>query len=211
MIMFLDIENRIKIFHKYGYEFSEEGLVLFGESGNKVQYYPDYNVGNLLAIEVEGSNQNFVGKKFVRTMNSYQESKPVIKWYRIEGDEIIYDDQLRKDEYNAALKLSARKLLEQNPKVGDIPDQLAAVDKRVDLITPVLLNLLIYVIEGTPIPAEKLQNYLAFAHNFVDAVNAGVYLDRADIEDAAIMIPALMEQRTVIANTVKTEYLDKKV
>lgn len=160
-------------------------------------------------LQGENATNEIIGKRLDRT----GDEKPIINfnYYTIADAVCTFNPQLVKDEFNLALKMEMRKILEHHPKIGDLADQLASVDIRVDYIIPVTLRLLLYVIEGTPIPPEILPNYLAFAHSFVEAVEAGVYKDRADIENPEEKIPEGMEQRTILSQIVKTEYKDKKM
>ena len=127
------------------------------------------------------------------------------------------------DAYNWELKENLRFLLEMS--VGDGLDQLANTDRQLHLITGMIIRMyrslrllsekLVTAGVATEeeidaiIPLDIKAGYSDYADNYSAMVDAGIYKDRTDIEDPAIMIPKLMECSMIIQNLVKTEYLDK--
>lgn len=130
----------------------------------------------------------------------------LIAGLKLEGVDITQlqgqDLQNYKIAQNYIGKLRARLKIEV--EVGDIYDLLADANKQVHLLTGMLLRLFLLVLENKEIPAEILTGYSQYANSFVGAVDAGLYKDRADIEDPNVMIPKLMANNQKIAGIIET-------
>jgi len=131
------------------------------------------------------------------------------------GQEAI-DQKAAQDWVN---KIRARVRIDA--EVGDIFDQVANVDKQVQLITPVILRTYQLLINlfgqvGKTIPLEllpadlKLQ-YDNFSGYYLQEVATGNYKDRIDVEpDPEGVINRVLINNTKTGAIVKEEYLDKK-
>jgi len=106
-------------------------------------------------------------------------------------------------------------------EVGDVFDQIANVDKQVQLITPVILrtyqlliNLFGQVAKTIPIellPAALKLQYDNFSGYYLQEVGTGAYKDRIDIDpNPESIINRVLLNNTKTGAIVKEEYLDKK-
>lgn len=114
-----------------------------------------------------------------------------------------------KKAYNYRLLLIARYKIDA--EVGDFYDLIADAYKQVNILTGLVLRMFLDKYNYREIPDSIFQGYVSFAKDYLDAVDAGLYKDRADIENPMEMIPRLMNRNNKIAEIVKTEYLDKKL
>jgi len=107
-------------------------------------------------------------------------------------------------------KMRARLLIDA--QVGDVYDLIADLSKKLGIVTGLLVRLYRHTLNNVAIPTEIKANYDSFTQQYAQAVDGGTYLDRSDVEtDLAGMIQKLMTRDTLLANLVKTEYLDKKL
>lgn len=137
-----------------------------------------------------------------------------------------------KKVYNRKLKFEVRK--EFVKEVGDLPDQLADVDKQVQMITPIVVrvfmfnlallnklhelelidkNAFLLDLENDGIIDEELiGKYETFGSNYLGAIQAGIYEDRVDVEpDEEVLVNDIMLKNIKKGNLAKTYIENKKV
>jgi len=105
-------------------------------------------------------------------------------------------------------KLRARFLIDE--QVGDVYDLVADLSKQINILTGLVVRMYSHLELGINYPEQIKQNYDSFVNMYRTMVDNGEYKDRADLEDAGELVTKLMERNMVIAEIVKTEYLDKK-
>lgn len=102
-------------------------------------------------------------------------------------------------------KLKARNRIEM--EVGDIYDLHSDLSKRVAIIERLAMrHFLDYINEYTLIPEMKA-GYTQITKPQIEAVDAGVVLDRADLLDTAEMISTLSQRRGKIKDIVNDEMI----
>ncbi len=101
-------------------------------------------------------------------------------------------------------------------QVGDTEDQIADIDKQLQLITPMAVRVylaLMHVINSLPngatllsdlntsgvLPTALIPSYDNFANSYVNAIQAGTYRDRIDVADPSIAIPKILSRNTTKA------------
>ncbi|MDQ7818690.1 MAG: hypothetical protein RDU14_16815 [Melioribacteraceae bacterium] len=114
-------------------------------------------------------------------------------------------------------KMRTRLLIDQ--QVGDVYDQIADLDKQIQLTYTLnlraymlvmdLYKQLTFTIPADILPAEIKTSYEALGNMFLALIKSGQYRDRTDIEDAGTIAQALIPKKIAIADIVKPEYLDK--
>lgn len=130
--------------------------------------------------------------------------------------EIIY----QKEATNWQYKEDARNAIDVN--VGDYLDQIANVDKQVQVITPVVVRMYKLVLDlydalnreipSGSLPQDVKAQYDVFTTQYLSAIESGLYKDRVDIEpNPTEMINRLLTNNATTATIVKTQYINKKI
>lgn len=124
--------------------------------------------------------------------------------------------------YNRKLKLETRK--EFAKEVGDLPDQVADIDKQQQCITPIVIRMFLFNLELLQklddlnlldkdefldslsdkeiINENLIGEYKTFGEGYINAIAAGIYVDRVDVEpDPEAMI------NNIMTNNIKKGYL----
>ena len=110
---------------------------------------------------------------------------------------------------NWIYKLNARNRI--NAEIGDVYDQLANTDRRIGMLERLCLRMFKAILNNESLPPEHLERYTAFCNGYVDMVDAGYYVDRADLENEQELFASLTQKFGKITNIVKEEYFDKKI
>lgn len=105
-------------------------------------------------------------------------------------------------------KLKARYKIEA--EVGDIHDLIADISKRVTLNERLLIRIAHEKFTGVPMAQEYTAGYTYLVTQYLAALDAGYFRDRADLEDPLEMFGILMGRVSQIAQIVDEEYFQKK-
>jgi hypothetical protein len=117
--------------------------------------------------------------------------------------------QWKAEATNILYKLTTRYKIDA--LIGDKYDLIADLSKQINILTGLVVRLYNHIENNIPIPENIKTNYNTFANNYANAVDSGQYKDCADLRDPAELVNKLMTRNAMIAEIVKTEYLDKKV
>jgi hypothetical protein len=114
-------------------------------------------------------------------------------------------------------KMKTRFLIEQ--QVGDVYDQIANLEKQLDLAYTMNLRAFLLVknlydhlslaIPTTIVPETTLTDYISFSSNFLAMIEQGQYYDRIDVDNAGEVIQSILPKKPSLATIVKENYLDK--
>jgi len=107
-----------------------------------------------------------------------------------------------------SLKLNARFEIDKN--VGDLYDLVADLSKNVNVLERLLLRFYLHYTGIKQMDQEYIDKYTGFCSNYIELVDNGTFVDRADLEDDTEMISKLLGRRMQIGQIVKNEYFDKK-
>ncbi|OGU56697.1 MAG: hypothetical protein A2V66_16285 [Ignavibacteria bacterium RBG_13_36_8] len=193
---------------------AEDKILIQDTYGKTKLIIPDLNESIVNVFEIINPPADLIGKRIGFSGDPTTVPLWNLAYYALDEDTYRYDPQKVIDELNLSFKMVARQRI--NDEVGDTLDQVADVDKQLNVMTGMIIRmyLLLRSIAGDVpveiISAEVLAKYDQFANMFVGAVAAGQYYDRTDFEDAEELITKLMQRNVQKAFIVKDEYLDKK-
>ena len=125
----------------------------------------------------------------------------------------------KKKALNVFQKLVSRFTFEI--EIGDLPDQVADLDKQLQLITPMVVRVylaLMHIINSLPngttllsdlntsgvLPTALIPSYDNFANSYVGSIQGGTYKDRIDVADPSIVIPKILSRNTTKASIAQT-------
>lgn len=98
-------------------------------------------------------------------------------------------------------KLDIRKAIDE--QVGDVYDLLADTNKRLGMLERFCMRLFAKLFANRAMDPVKEAEYIAMMMAYLDAVDAGVAIDSADLEDNNLLFQKLMDRVTQIAGIVQ--------
>lgn len=98
-----------------------------------------------------------------------------------------------------------------NNQVGDVYDQIADVEKKLNMFSGMIIRMYLKVFHDIDVPADIKANYDTFALMFKQLVELGQYKDTADIHNAEELVTKTIEKDILKATIVEADYLIKKL
>jgi len=119
----------------------------------------------------------------------------------------LTEEELAKQEKAERLlaKLRFRNSVESN--IGDIPDIIADLSKRLEIIERLVFKVCYYLLQDQSIDQSVKDQFLSIVTSYVDAVDNGTLKTRVDLEDLNELYNRVYERVNTLTNLLETEYL----